>query len=41
MVDVIHIDEYGCEVGYLNFAQGDFDIGVHNSFELIAPADET
>ncbi len=40
MVDVIHIDEYGREVGYLNFAQGDFDIGVHNSFELIAPADE-
>lgn len=40
MVDVIHADEYGREIGYLGFASGDFDIGIHNSFELTAPPNE-
>lgn len=39
MADVIYMDSYMRELGYLGFAQGDFTIGVSNSFSIKAPTD--
>lgn len=38
MASVIYIDGYLRELGYLDFADGDFTIGVSNSFSIKAPA---
>ncbi|WP_296012716.1 hypothetical protein [uncultured Adlercreutzia sp.] len=38
MVDVIYADSYGRELGYLPYAEGTFDVGVSNSFQLAVPA---
>lgn len=37
MVDVIHADAYGREIGYLEWCAGDFTVGAINSFELKVP----
>lgn len=37
MVDLIYMNQYGRELGYIDKAEGDFSIGIENSFALKIP----